>query len=60
MFRALVLALEGLTRAVLEAGDEGRRVSPGSIDRTRHVMIRIATAALFGDGPGVPALPAAP
>jgi AcrR family transcriptional regulator len=60
VFRALVLALEGLTRAVLEAGDEGRRVSPASIERTRRVMIRISSAALFGDGPGVPALPAAP
>ena len=60
VFRALVLALEGLTRAALEAGDQGRRVSPESIARTRKVMIRIASATLFGEGPGIPALPAAP
>jgi AcrR family transcriptional regulator len=60
VFRALVLALEGLTRAALEAGDEGRRVQPATLERTRKVMIRIATATLFGEGPGVAALPAAP
>jgi AcrR family transcriptional regulator len=58
LIRALVLALEGVTRIVLEEGDHGRNVSEASIERARRVMIRMATAALAGDGPGVAPLPA--
>jgi AcrR family transcriptional regulator len=57
LVRALVLALEGVTRIVLEDGDEGRNVSEASIERARRVMIRMATSALVGEGPGVAPLP---
>jgi AcrR family transcriptional regulator len=58
LFRALVLALEGVTRVMLEEGDEGRRITDASIERVRRVMARIVTATLAGKGPGVAALPA--
>lgn len=58
LFRALVLAMEGVTRLVLEEGDEGRNVSEASLDRARQVMARLATSALSGEGPGVVPLPA--
>jgi AcrR family transcriptional regulator len=57
LFRAVVLALEGVTRLVLEEGDEGRSVSDASIERARSVMRRIATATLVAHGPGIPPLP---
>lgn len=57
LFRALVLAMEGVTRLVLEEGDEGRNVSEASLERARLVMARLATAALAGEGPGVAPLP---
>jgi AcrR family transcriptional regulator len=57
LVRALVLALEGVTRIVLEEGNEGRSVSDASIERARRVMVRLATAALAGEGPGVAPLP---
>ena len=57
LVRALVLALEGVTRILLEEGDEGRNVSDASIDRARRVMMRLATSALSGEGPGVAPLP---
>lgn len=57
LVRGLVLALEGVTRIVLEEGDEGRSVSDASIERARGVMIRMATSALVGEGPGVAPLP---
>jgi hypothetical protein len=57
LFRALLLALEGVTRLVLEQGDEGRRVTPESLARARGVMLRIATAAIAGEGAGVAPLP---
>ena len=57
LFRGLTLALEGLTRLVLEEGDEGRHVTNASIERARRVMTRIATAVLAGEGPGVAPLP---
>jgi AcrR family transcriptional regulator len=44
--RALVLALEGVTRLVLEQGDEGRRVSEADLQRARAVMTRLTNAAL--------------
>ena len=57
LFRAILLALEGVTRLTLEEGDEGRRVTPESLERARRVMLRIATAAIAGEGPGVALLP---
>lgn len=59
LLRALVLALEGVTRIVLEEGDEGRHVTDASIERARRVMSRLATATLVGEGPGVAPLPTA-
>jgi AcrR family transcriptional regulator len=60
LVRGLVLALEGVTRIVLEEGDEGRDVGDAGIERARRVMIRLATAALAGEGPGVAPLPTSP
>lgn len=57
LFRALVLALEGVTRMVLEEGDEGRQVSDSAIERARRVMYRLATATLMGDGINVAPMP---
>lgn len=57
LFRALVLALEGVTRMVLEEGDEGRLVSDMAIERARRVMYRIASATLMGQGPSVAPMP---
>jgi len=57
LFRALLFALEGVTRLVLEEGDEGRRVTPESFERARAVMLRMATAAIAGEGAGVAPLP---
>jgi AcrR family transcriptional regulator len=59
LLRALVLALEGVTRIVLEEGDEGRHVTDASIERARRVMSRLASATLVGEGPGVAPLPTA-
>ncbi len=59
LLRALVLALEGVTRIVLEEGDEGRHVTEASIERARRVMSRLASATLVGEGPGVTPLPTA-
>lgn len=57
LVRGLVLALEGVTRIALAEGDEGRNVSDAAIDRARRVMVRMATAALGGEGVGVAPLP---
>jgi AcrR family transcriptional regulator len=57
LFRSVLLALEGVTRMVLEEGDEGRAVTDASIERARRVMRRVATAALAGEGAGVTPLP---
>jgi AcrR family transcriptional regulator len=57
LFRALLLALEGVTRLVLQEGDEGRRVTDESFARARAVMLRVATAAIAGAGAGVAPLP---
>jgi len=59
LLRALVLALEGVTRIILEEGDEGRHVTDASIERARRVMSRLASATLVGEGPGVVPLPTA-
>jgi AcrR family transcriptional regulator len=57
VFQALIIALEGVVRVVLETGDEGRRVSSAALDRARGVMKRIVAATLVGSGQGVPPLP---
>lgn len=59
LFRALLLALEGVTRLALERGDEGRAVTEASLERARRIMTRLATAALAGSGRGVAPLPVA-
>jgi AcrR family transcriptional regulator len=58
LYRGLILALEGVTRIMLEEGNEGRNVTAASLERTRRVMLRIATATLAGKGSGVAPLPA--
>lgn len=60
LHRALILALEGATRIMLEECDEGRKVTPAKVARTRRVVLRIATAALAGTGSGVTPLPSGP
>ncbi len=55
LIRALVIALEQITRMVLE--DEGRRVTPAAIGRARAVMMRIATGTVAGHGARVAPLP---
>jgi AcrR family transcriptional regulator len=57
LLRAIILALEGVTRLLLAEGDEGRNVSEVALKRARRTMMRIATAALAGAGPGVTPLP---
>lgn len=59
LIRALLLALEGVARRVLAEGDEGRQVDPAALERARAVMLRLATAALAGEGPGVAPMPTA-
>lgn len=46
LFRALVLAIEGMTRMVLEAGDEGRSVTGEHFERVRRVMVQLVRSAL--------------
>lgn len=46
LFRALVLAVEGVARMILEAGDEGRAVTPESLERGRRVMVHLVCSAL--------------
>lgn len=46
LFRALVFAIEDLTRAVLEAGDEGRNVTNESLERARRVMVHLVRTSL--------------
>lgn len=57
LIRALVIALEQITRVVLQEGDEGRRVTAASIARARAVMLRIATGTVAGHGARVSPLP---
>jgi AcrR family transcriptional regulator len=57
LYRSVVVALDGVVRLLLEESDEGRRVTPARCERARRVMLRIATATLAGDGPGVAPLP---
>jgi hypothetical protein len=60
LVRTLVIALEQITRHVLEEGDEGRRVTEASIARARAVMMRIATATVAGEGSRVAPMPKPP
>ncbi len=46
LFRALVLAIEGVTRAVLEEGDEGRNVTTERLEHARGVMVHLVSSAL--------------
>lgn len=46
LFRALILAIEGMTRMVLEEGDEGRAVTDESVERAREVMVHLVRQAL--------------
>jgi AcrR family transcriptional regulator len=57
VFRALLFALEGVTRLVLAEGDDGRRVTRESLEHARAVMLRLATATLAGEGEGVAPIP---
>ncbi|MGH7436835.1 MAG: TetR/AcrR family transcriptional regulator [Polyangiaceae bacterium] len=50
MFRGLLFALEGLTRRVLEEGDEGRNVVPECLAQARAVMLRIAISSIAAEG----------
>ncbi len=57
LLRALVIALEAVTRHALQEGDEGRRVTDAMIGRARAVMMRVATATIAGSGARVAPLP---
>ncbi len=57
LFRALILALEGITRQVLEEGDEGRTVTEEGLDRARRVMVHLVRAALDLPAPGSKSTP---
>lgn len=46
LFRALVLAIEGVTRSVLESGDEGRKVTGEHLDRARRVLMHLVGSSL--------------
>ncbi len=57
LVRTAIFALEAVTRQVLADGDEGRQVTPDSIERARKVMLRLVSAGLAGSGAGVTPLP---
>lgn len=59
LVRTTIFALEAITRQVLSDGDEGRKVSPASVERARNVMVRLVTAGFAGSGAGVTPLPLA-
>lgn len=46
VFRGIVLAIEGVTRRVLEEGDEGRDVSAERLERGRAAMVELVFGAL--------------
>ncbi len=58
--RGVLLALEGVVRLMLEDCDEGRKVTADAVARVRRVMMRIATATIAGEGPGVAPVPTSP
>jgi hypothetical protein len=57
LVRTLIIALEQIVRAVLDRGDQGRRVTETMIARARAVMMRVATGTIAGEGPGVAPMP---
>jgi AcrR family transcriptional regulator len=57
LVQTLMFAIEAIVRAVLQEGDEGRRVTPASIERARRVMMRIVSATVEGTGPRVAPMP---
>jgi AcrR family transcriptional regulator len=57
LVQTLMFAIEAIVRAVLQEGDEGRRVAPASIERARRVMMRIVSATVEGTGPRVAPMP---
>ncbi len=57
LVRGVILALEGITRLMLDECDGGRAVTAEAIQRARRSMLRVATATLAGDGVGVAKLP---
>ena len=57
LLRGLLLALEGVVRLMLEDCDQGRKVTDAAVARVRRVMMRVATATVAGEGPGVTPLP---
>jgi AcrR family transcriptional regulator len=59
LVRTTIFALEAITRQVLSDGDEGRKVSPASVERARKVMVRLVSAGFAGSGEGVTPLPLA-
>jgi AcrR family transcriptional regulator len=59
LVRTTIFALEAITRQVLTDGDEGRKVSPASVERARKVILRLVSAGFAGSGAGVTPLPLA-
>jgi AcrR family transcriptional regulator len=57
LVRTALFALEAVTRHVLTEGDEGRKITPASLERARKVMVRIVTAGFAGSGEDVTPLP---
>jgi len=57
LVQTLMFAIEAIVRTVLAEGDEGRRVTPASIERARRVMMRIVSATVEGSGPRVAPMP---
>lgn len=56
LFRALILAIEGVTRLTLEQGDEGRHVTEESLARARRVMTHMVRSTLALAESNVPLL----
>jgi AcrR family transcriptional regulator len=46
LFRALVLAIEGITRSVLESCDEGRKVTNERLEQARRVLVHLVRSSL--------------
>lgn len=57
LVRGVILALEGITRLMLDECDGGRAVTDEAVARARRSMQRVATASLAGEGVGVAKLP---
>jgi hypothetical protein len=60
LLRGMLLALEGVVRLMLDECDQGRKVTDAAVARVRRVMMRMATATMAGEGPGVTPLPPPP